>query len=135
MVILCIDDDSEDVELFCEAVRTIDESYTCVVAKNGQQGLEVLRYLLPDFIFLDVNMPVLDGKSTLKAIRGTTVFKQLPICMYSTSITSWENEMYRSMGADHCMVKPNSFDKLCEALRSIFLPTRFQLLPADRSLN
>jgi len=131
MVILCIDDDSEDVELFCEAVRTIDESHTCVVAKNGQQGLDVLRNVLPDFIFLDVNMPVLDGKSTLKIIRGTKDFKQLPICIYSTSITSRDAEMYRKMGADHCIIKPNNFDKLCDALRDIFAPVALQVVPAN----
>jgi CheY-like chemotaxis protein len=122
MVILCIDDDSEDVELFCEAVRTIDEKHTCVVAKNGQHGLDVLKYLHPDFIFLDVNMPVLDGVSTLQIIRDKKDFKQLPICIYSTTITSRDVEFYKNLGADHCIVKPNNFDKLCDSLRKIFAP-------------
>jgi hypothetical protein len=52
MVLLYIDDDAEDVELFLEAVALVYPGVKCAAAKNGSQGLSVLDTLLPDYIFI-----------------------------------------------------------------------------------
>jgi len=122
MTILFIDDDQDDVDIFCEAVREVDANITCMIASNGQEGLDVLRNVLPDFVFLDVNMPVLDGKDTLRKIRGTFEFGGLPVCILSTTISPSDAELYAKLGATYCIVKPNTFQLLCDALKSIFVP-------------
>jgi CheY-like chemotaxis protein len=51
MVFLCVDDDPEDIELFSEAIKSIDSNYTCMVAVNGSDALKKLSVVRPDYIF------------------------------------------------------------------------------------
>jgi CheY-like chemotaxis protein len=119
MTILCIDDDPEDREVFCDALYTIDTSYKCITATNGATGLNVLHSIKPDVIFLDMNMPVLDGKQTLEEIRKDDGLKEVKVCIFSTSITPFETETYKKMGANYCVKKPNSFKDLCSTLKVV----------------
>lgn len=123
MLLLCIDDDSEDVDFFCEAVKVVDPSCTCLVARNGLEGLQLLETILPDFIFLDVNMPVMNGKETLGAIKKNSRLMAIPVCMLSTSTNKTELITYQEMGAHKCFVKPNTFEDLCRMLKDFFLLT------------
>src|SRR3990170_583749 len=117
MVILYVDDDPEDIEIFEEAVKETDSSSKCLIAKNGKQAMEILQAdLIPDFIFLDINMPVINGKSVLLEIRKDKKFKNIPVVMYSTTMNSKEIEEYKRMGADHFLTKHNSFHDLCDQL-------------------
>ena len=71
MHILYIDDDAEDREIFKEAITAIDPSYICNVANDGYQGLKALEefVVMPDFIFVDVNMPRMTGRQFLLEIK------------------------------------------------------------------
>jgi CheY-like chemotaxis protein len=116
-VLLYIDDDPEDIEFFRDAVKAINPSYVCVGARNGEEGLKVLSTLTPDLIFLDINMPVMDGKETLKSIQVDNRLRKLPVLMLSTSSNPREREVFRKLGAKACLVKPNSFNALCDTLK------------------
>lgn len=120
MLLLCIDDDPDDLEVFCEAVKTINAAYRCVVAENGAVALTMLDDLRPDLIFLDINMPVLDGKQTLQRIRRDSRFTSIPVCIYSTSASPREIDTFRKLGADEWLTKPTTFDDLCNSLRLLF---------------
>lgn len=120
MILLCIDDDPEDIELFRDAVEMIDSSYTCVAASNGLEGLNILQKTIPDYIFLDMNMPVMDGKETLRVIRDDERFNSVPVYMLSTSNDFKEAESCRRLGAKRWLVKPGSFAELISKLRSVF---------------
>ena len=120
MVILYIDDDPEDIEIFEEAVKETDSSARCLIAKNGKQAMEILQAdLIPDFIFLDINMPVINGKSVLLEIRKDEKFKKIPVVMYSTTMNSNEIEECKNIGADHFLTKHNTFQDLCDQLAHI----------------
>ena len=120
MVILYVDDDAEDIEIFVEAVKETDSTIECIMAKNGKQAMEILRGdLVPDFIFLDINMPVIPGKAILAEIRKEEKFRNIPVVMYSTNIASHEIEAYKKMGANHFLIKPNRFQDLCDNVSSI----------------
>lgn len=120
MVLLCIDDDLEDFELLREAVQTINFTYTCVPATNSEEGLAMLKKIKPAMVFLDINMPRKDGKEILKIIRQDRSLDEIPICIFSTSITPNEATLYIEMGANHCLQKPDSFNELCSALKLLF---------------
>jgi len=120
MLLLCIDDDPEDIELFREAVKIIDGSFTCVGASNGLEGLDILSKTIPDYIFLDMNMPVMDGKETLRIIRRDERFDSVPVFMLSTSSDKKEAESCRRLGAKQWLVKPGSFPELIARLKSVF---------------
>jgi len=119
MTLLCIDDDPEDIELFMDAVRMIDNTYKCVVASNGYEGLKKLATMIPDYIFLDINMPIMDGKETLRKIRKDQRLHSVPICIFSTSVSKRDAELCRILGADRCIVKPSSFQKLISDLKEV----------------
>src|SRR5688572_25878857 len=102
MIILYVDDDPEDIEIFIEAVKEADRSIKCLIAQNGKQAMDILHAdLLPDFIFLDINMPVINGRVILMEIRKDKKFKDIPVVMYSTTMNPVEIEEYKQMGANH----------------------------------
>lgn len=120
MIVLAVDDDSDDLEFFFEAVRKIDDSIIVLKASNGHEALDVLEnhILLPDFIFLDINMPMMDGDACLRQIRQNDKLKDLRVVMYSTSNNNKEIAKYKSMGAGF-LVKPHQFSKLVKSLSVI----------------
>lgn len=69
--ILIVDDDEDDKEMFIEVVSEIDNSTNCIQASNGYEALEILEknISLPDLIFLDLNMPRMNGKQCLQSIK------------------------------------------------------------------
>jgi CheY-like chemotaxis protein len=118
MNILVIDDDSEDVELFTEAFATIHPSYTIYSATNGMEGLQMARKIFPDIIFLDINMPVMNGRDTLLSIRKDNLLKYITVCMLSTTNNCDEIQWCAKAGANGFVIKPSSFEGLCRSLEN-----------------
>jgi CheY-like chemotaxis protein len=116
MTLLFIDDDPDDFIFFKEAVAHCGLPCTCLHADNGLTALTVLDRLRPDIIFLDNNMPLLNGHETLIRIRERRTLDDVPIYMLSTSMTTNECDDFSMLGATGCMVKPDSFQELCELL-------------------
>src|SRR5687768_9094139 len=86
MTILNVDDDLEDIEIFCDAVREIDPSIICLVAKSAEEAMKILcsDIELPQIIFLDINMPKIDGNACLRQIKQNRRLDKIPVIMYST---------------------------------------------------
>ncbi len=126
MVIMNVDDDQEDREFFCDAMREIDPSITCLIAGSGVEALTVLKSLteLPDFIFLDINMPMMDGKQCLRKLKSIPEFSSIPVIMYSTSTNTAEIRECYKLGAEDFLIKPHSFEKLVNDLSSVFSYSR-----------
>ena len=120
MVILIVDDDAEDIELFGQAVNEVDPSITCVEAYNGLEALKVLKRnsFLPDFIFLDINMPLMNGRRCLEEIKKDDVYRSIPVIIYSTTSDERQIQECRELGADF-LTKTDSFDVLITSLRRI----------------
>jgi CheY-like chemotaxis protein len=82
------DDDTDDIELFCNALKEIDKSIHCKQALNGLQLLNTLldsSNSKPDIIFLDINMPVMNGWKCLQALKDDEKTKDIPVIIYTTS--------------------------------------------------
>lgn len=122
MIVLNVDDDQEDREFFCDALREIDPTIVCLVAGSGMDALSLLKKQTahPDYIFLDINMPLMDGKQCLKALKTIPEFQDIPVIMYSTSTDSDEIRECYSLGAEDFLIKPHSYEKLVNDLTSIF---------------
>ena len=123
MTILLVDDDEDDQDIFREAVAIVRSDITCLVAKDGEQGLALLEGLtsLPRFIFLDVNMPRMDGKQFLKAVKVDSRFQNIPVVIYSTSNHKSELGEYFSLGASNFITKPSEFKLLVTYLESVLV--------------
>ena len=114
MNIFLADDDEEDRLFFAEALKEIPLSIETSAFADGV-GLMGNLYSdekLPDIIFLDLNMPMMNGFECLSDIRDDEKFKNIPVIIYSTSYLKKEIEQLRRMGATGYLRKPSSFNQL-----------------------
>ena len=127
MNVLVVDDDSDDVELFQDAIHELCPEIVCWSAKDGQEGLRLLNeelVVLPDYIFLDVNMPLMGGKECLARIKNNARLKTIPVFMCSTTSNDNEIRALKKLGAKDFVVKPPRFDQLVSVLKSVLLSGR-----------
>lgn len=120
--LLIIDDDPEDCDFFCEAVAEIDGSYKCCKAHCAEDGLSQLRSNaaeLPDYIFLDLNMPGMNGKECLEVIKKDRILSSIPVIIYSTSSSKTDRDETLSQGASYFLTKPSEFRNICAAISNI----------------
>jgi CheY-like chemotaxis protein len=120
MTILNVDDDLEDIEIFCDAVREIDPTIVCLVANSAEEALQLLNsgIELPAYIFLDINMPKVDGNTCLREIKKNRRLSHIPVIMYSTYTRKSDIEMYRQLNALF-LTKQNSYHELVHELRNV----------------
>lgn len=113
------EDDLDDAELFGEALHSIAPDASFQHAANGKDALEQLSTLpqKPEVIFLDINMPVMNGWECLGKIKQDAALRQIPVVMYSTSSYSKDVERAMELGALCFFTKANSFTELCDILR------------------
>lgn len=117
MVILNIDDDQEDLDNFFRAVKTVNPLAKCLLARNAKEAVYILKdTIMPDFIFLDIRMPLMDGKTALTELRKNKRLNSVPVIMFSSSINPREMEEYTDLGANEFINKPNDFRSLCDML-------------------
>lgn len=121
-VILVIDDDQDDRDIFSEVLQEIDPSYICVWGCDGNDGISKLKEMdePPAYIFLDLNMPRMNGKQCLASIRKLDGFKDIPVVIYSTSKLDSDMEEVKNLGATYFLTKPSIFNELKSALQIIF---------------
>lgn len=119
--LLYIDDDPEDLDLFCEAVNTVAPDIICFTADGGRKGITMLEEMtdLPSFVFLDLQMHELDGLATLKEIRENKRLKDIEVVVFSGASNPLHFEKCRMLGVTRFLSKESNFRLLCAGLRDI----------------
>jgi CheY-like chemotaxis protein len=121
--ILLIDDDSDDAELFSDAIEELRIDAVVVHFPDGNEALERLREReipTPDIIFLDINMPQINGWECLREIKMIAHLRKIPIVMYSTSSLDRQGVEAKDVGANAFLTKPSHFEDLKAKLLSLF---------------
>jgi len=121
-----IDDDIDDREIFTLALKDIDSSIKCTTAKDGAEALDFIennKDFIPDFIFLDLNMPRINGKECLVEMRKIARLQNMPIYIYTTSSSDKDKLELLNMGATGFITKPYTIKKLVEILSQIISTT------------
>jgi CheY-like chemotaxis protein len=120
--IFLIDDDTDDQAVFALALEELAPSFKCVTAKDGIEALEKLRgrHVKPDCIFLDLNMPRMNGKQCLNEIRKESHLGKIPVVIYTTSSEIRDKELMLSMGASAFVTKPPVMQELVASLKEVF---------------
>jgi len=120
-IVLLADDDFDDTEMFCEALAKVNEDIICHCAANGQEALNILNELdeKPELIFLDLNMPIMNGWECLTKLKKGESYKDIPVIMISTSSHKNDIEMASRQGCIGYFVKPNNFNDLKEILYAL----------------
>lgn len=127
MTILYVDDDPDDRQLFLEAVKSIDAGIICATAKDGLDGLSWLEsHTLPDIVFMDINMPLMNGKACLTEIKSNEKTSQLPVIIFTTSNNPQEQTECVKIGAAAYVLKPVSYLQMKSTLSALFKSRRFE---------
>jgi CheY-like chemotaxis protein len=119
-MVMLIDDDKDDCDIFCDAANQISEC-KCHCVHSSVEALTILgkAQKLPRCIFLDINMPVLDGFGVLKHIKSDPKLSKIPVVMYSTTPGRQEQEKSISLGAVRFIRKTSDYAKLVSSLKAV----------------
>lgn len=132
--ILFSDDDTDDALLFTQAADLLTTPVLLSFAEDGEQLMRYLsKEMLPDMIFLDLNMPVKNGIECLETIRSDKKLNWLPIIVYTTSNTPGDIDTCFNLGANLYVVKPTSFENIIKTLKKIIsIDWKKQPVPLDK---
>jgi len=113
--IIVVDDDEEDRQLFVLALQQLKLNAKIDTFNNGVDLMAKLMEPMgerPDLIFLDLNMPLMNGEECLADIRHEIRLKEVPIVIYSGYYDRHKLKILKGKGADHFFKKPNTFSQL-----------------------
>jgi len=118
-IFMITDDDEDDRFFFKEALTNMRCSLVCLEARDGAEALELLQKAeqLPDYIFLDMNMPRMDGRECLKELKKEAKFNTIKVIMYSTTFSEQSITDFYQLGAATYLKKPTDINKLPEQIR------------------
>jgi CheY-like chemotaxis protein len=124
------DDDEDDREIFSEAILTINPTTRITLSKDGQEALETLRNggQLPNYIFLDINMPRMNGRECLAQLKADSRLKDIPVFITSTSAGAEERNKLELLGAEGFMPKSTSLNEFIATLRRVIVSNEEELL-------
>jgi len=117
--ILLIDDDPDEWDIFNEALQQVCETCKCTYADGALDGLNMLRYIRPDVIFLDINMSKVNGFECLQRIKQIDNFSVVPVIIYSNGIMDETFAKAMKMGANACIRKPTGIPDLIKILSHV----------------
>lgn len=124
--ILLVEDNEGDIVLTMEALKEARVHNNIDVVRDGEEALSFLRKegkykeaLLPDIIFLDINLPKIDGTEILSIIKNDEVLKIIPVIMLTTSDA--EQDIMKSYynHANCYITKPVDMEKFMEVIHTI----------------
>ena len=122
--IVLADDDDDDREIFKLAISQIDIKTDLTLFRNGLELVEYLRQpdtVLPNILFLDLNMPSMDGFECLKEIKRDPGLKNITVVIYSTSSSEKDIEKTFLEGANIYINKPSDYETLKEVLKKVLV--------------
>ncbi|MBO9202963.1 MULTISPECIES: response regulator [Niastella] len=118
---ILVDDDSDDRELFTLALHNVAPAIHLHCFKNGSEAIQHLKTFstTADLIFLDLNMPVMDGWECITQLKQDISLKHIPVIIYTTSSNEKDIQRAREAGAKCYFIKPDDFATLNKTLSLI----------------
>ncbi len=104
MTILLADDNALSRELMREILEA--SGHRIVEAENGRDALERIRHDQPEMVFLDLQMPLLDGFGVISELRADDDFRSLPVVAVTASAMLGDRERAIAAGFDSYIAKP-----------------------------
>lgn len=125
MLILNVDDDIDDREMFRAAIEAIDPKLDCIQFESGSKVLDYLALaeLFPNILFVDINMPKMDGYQCVKHLRQIPGNDQMQIVMYSTTFNPEQRERFQDASIKY-VKKTSRFSELVHSIRMILLESK-----------
>ena len=124
--LLLVEDNYGDVLLAREAFRSAKIRNNLTVARDGEEALRILRREgvqaakpRPDLILLDLNLPRLDGREVLQAIKADPDLRLIPVIVMTSSKAEIDVLKSYQLSANGYVVKPVDFERLQEIVASL----------------
>lgn len=125
-VLMLVEDNPADVRLAQEVFRQAGFAHELLIARDGEQALQMLRregayatLARPDLILLDLNLPRRDGREVLREAKQDPVLAPIPILVLSTSRADRDVQDCYAAHANAYLVKPVDFAEFSELSRLI----------------
>ncbi|MEO7332289.1 MAG: response regulator [Minicystis sp.] len=126
IVVLLVEDNAGDVRLTREALREGKVNNDLLIAEDGIEAMAILRREgrhsdapRPDLILLDLNIPRMDGREVLAAIKNTPNLKRIPVVVLTSSRAEEDILQTYNLHANCYISKPVDFEKFVSVVRSI----------------
>jgi len=119
LILLLAEDDSDDWDLFQEGLHETAPAITLHWVKHGDDVFNEAKKLLPDILFLDLNMPGCDGIECLKLIKAEPAIQKIPVVMYTTSNAPAQVKECYSLGAARYLLKPVNYTGIFKGIELI----------------
>lgn len=116
--VLLIADDDEDI-LTLVQLRLARSGYDVVVARDGEEALQLAREHRPDLAVLDWMMPKASGIDVLRAIRADPAIADTPVVMLTARVSEDDLRAGLEAGADDYVAKPFSPQELAATVQAI----------------
>jgi CheY-like chemotaxis protein len=120
--IILTDDDEDDRLFFIDAFEELNMNTKVTTFDDGVELMDYLNSedaILPNVLFLDLNMPKMSGIECLNEIRANSKMSDIAIAIYSTSASEEDIEETFVLGANIYIKKPNSFKQLKKVLSDV----------------
>jgi CheY-like chemotaxis protein len=124
--IIVVEDCDEDYDTLINALRNTGINSAVYHASSGDECLALLQntfsinVVQPSMILLDLNMPGMDGRETLRIIKSNTTFHNIPVVVFSTSSNPRDIKKCYEYGANAYHVKPIQYPEHISILEAIF---------------
>ena len=117
--VIYVDDDEDDRDIFTEVIRAVRPDLELVLAKDGTDALHQLKTVgNPVCMYIDMNMPKMNGMQLLAALKAQPQFKSIPAFILTTALTPNQTTELKTLGASDYLIKPSSFEEFKALLRS-----------------
>ncbi len=123
MQCLIIDDDVDDREIFLMCMNEVNKDIICTTCTDAVDAIAMLDSnpaYIPKYIFIDVNMPKLNGILCLGVLKKMDRLRDSKMYMYSTTADPSAIDISKELGADDFIVKPVKITDLKATLTAIF---------------
>jgi CheY-like chemotaxis protein len=124
--ILVVEDNEGDVEMTQRALSRAESPCTLTIANDGLHALDILRPapgmeapVPPQLILLDINMPRMDGKELLTAVKSDARLRHIPVVMFTSSESPVDIRECYELHASCYVVKPFNGRQYAEVLHEV----------------
>jgi len=114
-------DDEPGIQVVIRA-RLEAQGYEVVVAKDGQEGLDLARAESPDIVLLDLMLPKLDGYKVCRMLKFDKAFESIPIVIFSARGSDADKKLAEQVGADAYLVKPFDMNIFTQTVQRLLGP-------------
>ena len=115
--ILYVEDNEDNV--FMLSRRLARHGYEVIVARDGQQGVEMARSESPALILMDLSLPVLDGWQATRDLKSMEDTRAIPIIALSAHALEGERKKALDAGCDEFETKPVELPRLLEKMKAL----------------